>query len=487
VLAALLAVRRGRGLDRELARLRRHLAADQEAVAVAEELVRGVLQWQGRYDHLIARFSRRRATGDPVVRTVLQLALHQLLTSRGVPAYAAIHQAGELLRAERRPRAVGYANAVLQGVQRHVAATVPEDPLAAVAPFFDLPPALTGSGPVPGGPAAAAAPAGSGGLEPAAAALAAWWSHPRWLVERWCARFGVAETAALLAHANTPAPVTLHVLPGTDPGAAASALADAGAACTPLPGFPRALRLEGRHGRRQLRQLLQVAPGLLVQDAAAQAVVDWLTRGGDDLVGLAAPVVDLCAAPGGKALHLRALAPPAVPVLAVDRHRRRLVRLRENRDRLATAALPLLVADATAAPLRPASCAAVLVDGPCSGTGVARHHPEGRWRLRPGTLTRNADRLLALAGAAADLLVPGGCLYYATCSLEPEENEDVIARLLQGRDDLAPAADAAGAHERHWNGWQAGTDSFYAARVVRRGEPGAGTAGVAAGEGRRGP
>ena len=458
VLAALLAVRRGRSLDAALAQLRRRLGNDHEAMAAAEELLRGVLQWQGRYDHLVARFSRRRPTDDPTVRGVLHLALHQLLTSRGVPAYAAVHQAGELLRAEGRRRAVGYANAVLQGIQRTVAAASTGTPLEAIAPLFDLP--TDPDDPRHDDPAVIAR-------------LAAWWSHPGWLVERWCARLGVTETARLLAHANTPAPVTIHVLPGQDPAVAAAALDDAGGACEPVPGFPRALRLVARHDRESLRRLLGSTGGLLVQDAAAQAVVDWLTDAGDDLVAVPGPVVDLCAAPGGKALHLRALLPADRLLVAMDRQPRRLGRLRENRDRLAPAGLPLLVGDGTRPPLRPGSVGAVILDGPCSGTGVARHHPEGRWRLRPATLEHNAERLLALARAAADLLVPGGRLYYATCSLEPEENEDVIARLLAERDDLEPAPDPGGAAQRRWWGWRRGTDSFFAARLRRRPQTGA--------------
>jgi len=445
-LAALLAVQRGRGLDQQLARLRRALDQDRAAAAAGEELVRGALQWQARYDHLVARFSTRKPTTDPVVRGVLHLALHQLLTSRGVPAYAAVHQAGELLRAEQRSRAVGYANAVLQGVQRHVAAAGATSPLAALEPLFaDL--------------------ERSGGV---AARLSAWWSHPAWLVERWVARFGTDATARLLAHANTPPPVTLHVLPGRHREAAARELAAAGAAARPLAGFPRALQLQERCDRARLRELLAAVPGLLVQDAAAQDVVDWLVAGGRDLDAVAGSVLDLCAAPGGKAVHLRALLPAARAVVAMDRDRRRLVRLRENRDRLAPAGLPLVIGDGAAPPLRPASCAAVLVDGPCSGTGVGRHHPEGRWRLRPGTLRRNADRLLALAAAAAELLVPGGRLYYATCSLEPEENEEVVARLLAACPGLAPAPDPDGEHRRHWWPWERQTDGFFAARLQRR-------------------
>ena len=89
---------------------------------------------------------------------------------------------------------------------------------------------------------------------------------------------------------------------------------------------------------------------------------------------------------------------------------------------------------------------------------------------------RNGARLLELARAAVDLLVPGGRLYYATCSLEPEENEDVIAALLAARDDLVPDPDPDGGHTRAWLPWRTGTDGFFAARLRR--EPQEATTGA---------
>ncbi len=443
-LDALLDVQRGRPLEGALQRARRSLpAAEREAAAGLEQLVKGALQWQARYDYLIRRFSRRQPHPHPHVRAVLHLAMHQLLTSRQVPAYAAVHQAGELLRAAGQGRAVAYANAVLQSLQRFVAGSHHEDPLAAVRELF-ADPAL-----------------------PAADALAAWWSHPVWLVQRWLERYGEAETELLLALANTPPPITLHVLPGHDVDAALAALAAAGVPATRLDGFPRALQLTAKCDRADLAALLRAVPGLLVQDAGAQAVVDWLTRDGHDLAGVAAPVVDLCAAPGGKAVHLRRLVPDQALVVAVDLRPRRLVLVVENHDRLGGGPLAVVAGDGAHAPLRQAVAAAVLVDGPCSGTGVGRRHPEGRWRLRPGTLARNAERLLGLALGAADLLLDGGRLYYATCSLEPEENEEVMAALLDRRCDLEPDPDTDGRWQRSWLPWQAGCDGFFAARLRR--------------------
>lgn len=436
---AVVQVAQGHDLDDQLARLR-HRLQDPEGARIAEELVRGTVQFRERYGHLVDRFSSRGPSDDAVVNAVLHLALHELLTHARVPAYATVHQAGELLRAEGKQRQQGYANAVLQSVVR-LTGGVDQDPLEVVRPLFHDP-------------------------DDPAAGLARWWSHPRWLVARWLERYGDQATAALLEHANLPAPVTLHVLPGADLAAERATLEAAGLLAEPVAAAPRALRLAGRPSQQVLDSLLAGRPGLLVQDAGAQALLDWLCRDGRDLHD--SPVVDLCAAPGGKAAHLRALLPAGTPLVAMDLRPRRMRRLRQNSLRLAWRHTLLLAGDGLAPPLRPGAWGAVLLDGPCSGTGVGRHHPEGRWRLTPEVLRASAERLERLAVSAADLLMAGGRLYYATCSLEREENEDVMEAVLAACPQLAPDPDPDGAWQRQWLPWRDGTDGFFAARLRRR-------------------
>src|SRR5690606_21385297 len=161
----------------------------------------------------------------------------------------------------------------------------------------------------------------------------------------------------------------------------------------------------------------------VVQDPAAALVVRYAA------VPEGSTVLDLCAAPGGKALGL---AERAGYVAAADLSLSRLERVRENAARVGLdARVGLIAADARRPPFRPAD--AVLLDAPCTGTGTFRRHPDGRWRLQPEQL----EELVALQGemlaAAASLVRPGGVLVYATCSLESEENERQVESFLAGQ------------------------------------------------------
>jgi len=182
-------------------------------------------------------------------------------------------------------------------------------------------------------------------------------------------------------------------------------------------------------------------------------------------------VYDACAAPGGKAVALEAA---GARVLAGDARHERLGRLADT-TRRAGVAIRCIAANLEAAPLRPASVAAVFVDAPCTATGTMRRHPDARWRLRSSVFARAAARQRELLAAAAPLVRPGGLLIYATCSLEPEENEQVVEQFLKAHPSftrspggqtvpaelLTPAGDFQSLPQRH------GIDGAYAARLVR--------------------
>jgi 16S rRNA (cytosine967-C5)-methyltransferase len=193
---------------------------------------------------------------------------------------------------------------------------------------------------------------------------------------------------------------------------------------------------------------------LVAQSRAAMSVARLLGvsgRGG-------MRVLDLCAAPGGKATHLAALMRGEGEVVAVERNPRRAAALRKTCERLRAVNVRVETADA-AEPRADGPFDAVLVDPPCSGLGTLQGRPDLRWRARPEAIAELAElqgRILA-AGAAA--LRPGGALVYATCTISPSENEQVVQRFLAAHDRFALDCELLLLPHRD------GTDGFFLARV----------------------
>jgi 16S rRNA (cytosine967-C5)-methyltransferase len=263
-------------------------------------------------------------------------------------------------------------------------------------------------------------------------ALALRASQPTWLVARWWARHGPDEAEALALAMNAAPPVVVRVNTIRAPVAAvAEALRAGGVGVAPARFAPEGLVLEGAGDLRELGPLRDGT--LTVQDEAAIMV-------GHVLGSLAGETVaDVCAAPGTKATHLAALMGNRGRVVAADPNARRLDLLREACARLGATIVEARLGDARAlaTALGPV-CDRVLVDAPCSNLGVLRRNPDGKWRRRPDDLATLALAQAGILEAAAGLVRPGGILVYATCSLEPEENEAVVAGLRAGHPDFAP-------------------------------------------------
>jgi 16S rRNA (cytosine967-C5)-methyltransferase len=204
----------------------------------------------------------------------------------------------------------------------------------------------------------------------------------------------------------------------------------------------------------------------IVQDPGAAAVLDYMA------LDPGSRVVDLCAAPGGKAALLAAR---GQEVLALDVAGPRLARVVETRIRLGLSRLHVVRADSTRPPLSGAEV--LLLDAPCTGTGTLARHPDGRWRLQVGDLESQTGLQRRLLDAAARALAPGGLLVYATCSLEPEENEEQVEAFLNKHVEFgleAPGEDRLSSEflgaegelrilpQRH------GMDGAYAARLRHR-------------------
>jgi 16S rRNA (cytosine967-C5)-methyltransferase len=215
-----------------------------------------------------------------------------------------------------------------------------------------------------------------------------------------------------------------------------------------------------------------------VQDAAAQLAAPLLLGAGPDRqLRPGARVLDACAAPGGKTLHIAQRTPDLAEIVAADHDPLRLQRVRQNLERAGRQAL-LLAADLRTRPpsLAPASFDRALVDAPCSGSGVIRRHPDIKLLRRPGDIGAFATTQRQVLRTAFELLRPGGRLIYCTCSVLPDENEHVVAALLAGEPRAAAGAwpdglpRPPGLIERSV-GWQllpggdAGTDGFYYACI----------------------
>jgi len=187
-------------------------------------------------------------------------------------------------------------------------------------------------------------------------------------------------------------------------------------------------------------------------------------------------VLDLCAAPGSKTSHIASLAADKAWVLACDRHHHRLITLLTSCTRLGLGSIEAIALDAERKlplDLKGRDFDRVLVDAPCSGTGTLRGNPEIKWRLSVDDLTRLADLQLGLLEQGVSAVATGGRLVYSTCSIEPEENEQVVSRLLQRATTFkviepnAPRAFITGDGYVRTFPHREGTDGFFAAVLER--------------------
>jgi 16S rRNA (cytosine967-C5)-methyltransferase len=418
-----LEVERGRRLDRAFADAA--TGADPRERAFAHELAYGTTRLRGRIDHLLSlRLHGPLADLQPEVREILRLGTYQLLYMGGVPAYAAVSESVDLVRGEVGVRPAGLVNAVLRQVVR--AGDGPE-----LFPPFEKDPL--------------------GFLE-------SWGSHPRWLLERWLARWD-ADTVRELVEVNNRRPATFLVPLELGPEAAAAALVEAGLPAIAIGGASPQVQLgEGVAPADALRAL----PKAIVQDAASNLVARYAD------VPEGTKVADLCAAPGGKTL---AVADRPLYTLAADRSESRLLMVKENARRVGRP-LGLVVADARRPPLSRVDV--VLLDAPCSGTGTFARRPDARWRLGPEDIGELVGVQREMLDAAAAVVAEGGLLVYATCSLEPEENEEQIDAFLARRPDFAlePTASVPTEHldasgRLFVTPRETGSDGAFAARLRR--------------------
>lgn len=378
-------VRAGRPFEAALDRAVKRLAEPDRRLA--HELAAGVLRSQSALDARLARLVPR-GWNDvaPALKEVLRLGAFQLTALDRVPAHAAVDTSVALAKAAGGARAGGFVNAVLRRLGRLEALEVGVDASA----------------------------------DHSAAALAERTSHPDWLVQRWLARFGPQETAALLAWNNTKPRLVLQ------PARASIEELERRWRETGIEVMPAPFGAGLLADRSRPADLPGFAEGLFIVQDPAQALLAWFA---DLPPGVT--LYDACAAPGGKAVTLGRTAGLTV---AGDVSRSRVRRLALNLARAGSRREHAIVADARRPPLRRVE--AVLVDAPCLGTGTFARHPDARWRVSADALELLRERQAELLESAASVTAPGGLLMYATCSLEPEENERRVDAFLVGHPEF---------------------------------------------------
>jgi len=361
--------------------------------SLTTELVMGVLRWRSLLDSQIAATSAQPLFKlDPEILTALRLAVYQFGWLTRVPARAAINESVELVKRARKRSAAPFVNAVLRKLTGGI---------SQVKNFF--PHVISDASPE---------------------TLAASSAHPLWLIERWVKAYGIDSTLRICQH-NQSIPETAIRL--RRPEAEDQLLAE-GIELAPGAFLTSARRVQ--HG--DVTKTAAFRAGLcVIQDEASQLVAA--------LVGAGTQILDCCAAPGGKTQAI-ADRNPAANVSAVELHSHRarlLQRLLRTHSPLAEGGvgdISVIAADARSLPFA-TKFDRVLADVPCSGTGTLSRNPEIKWRLKPEDLTDLQERQLAILRSAMVQVAAGGRLVYSTCSLEKEENEDVIERAIK-RDSL---------------------------------------------------
>ncbi len=355
-------------------------------IGLATEIVYGTLRWQGELDFVLSHFSRRalQNIAQPLL-AALRIGLYQMRHLSRVPSRAAVDQSVHLARRFGPPGGSAFVNAVLRNAARR-----PESPSLPVASDDPL------------------------------GFLTATLSHPRWLARRYLDRLGLEAATARCRWNNKAPPVYLRVDPPLEPDEAARQLAEEGVVTQPAHLAPRALEVLNGSPRGTK---LHADGKIYIQDAGSQLIA-WLLSGPDRT-----SVWDACAAPGSKATAISRQG--GAPLVVATDHRYRRVRLLvELAGCCGCKNLRALVADALYPPFV-SSFEHILLDVPCTSLGTLARNPDIKWRVTPQKLSELSDIQHDMLRSAATLLAPGGRLVYATCSTEPEENENVIARFLE--------------------------------------------------------
>ncbi len=423
--------------------LTKSVLPDERDRALVGELVNGVIRHLYYIDFVISRFSEHPIEKmDPEVRNVLRLGVYQLLYTR-IPERASLAEMLKILSHRKRGQWIkNLVNAILHKVLEHKE-NLPEPPDFNQVYYFSVK-----------------------------------YSFPEWLVKRWLERFGPEETEALLKASNERPPLVIRVniLKVTRDNFLTYLQKSEVPSAKPCKYSPAGIILDGFRGK--VTELKPYHFGWIsVQDSASQLVTYLL----DPKPGQ--KVLDACAGVGGKTTHIAELMENRGEIWAFDLYPWRLEKLKENFVRLGLKMPKVFEGDVVEKlqTMKSPVFDKILIDAPCTGTGVIRKHPDIKWARTEEDFLSVPQKQLRLLNGLADFLRPGGVMVYATCSLEPEENEEVISKFLKEHpefkiDELKPFLEKRGlisAIELVENNalktypHKHGLDGFFAVRLIK--------------------
>lgn len=358
--------------------------------ALATELVYGTLRWQKKLDWVIKTYSKRKLDQlDPWVHNTLRLGVYQILFLDRIPPRAACYETVQLMKYFGSRGSGAFVNGILRSILRQdKKLQFPDNEVDPVAH------------------------------------LAVLHSHPEWLIRRWLSRWGFSQTQALVTANNEPRSLGIRVNTlKTNPQELVGQLLSEGLSPSTGHYFPEALSIGHVPN---LRQLNSFCSGLFqVQDESSQFAARILDPQPGEFI------LDACAAPGGKTSHIAQLMKDDGRIIAADIHSHKLALIKENCRRLGIKSVKALRQDVRKWDGNKDKFHKILVDAPCSGTGVLGRRPDLRWRKLPEMLEQLPILQEEILRGVAPLLMNGGTLVYSTCSLEPEENLQVINSFLQ--------------------------------------------------------
>ncbi|WP_082865765.1 16S rRNA (cytosine(967)-C(5))-methyltransferase RsmB [Paenibacillus crassostreae] len=378
----------------------------REDVALTTELVYGTIARLNTLDYFLRRYVAKGLDKlQPWVRNLLRMSLYQLMYLDRIPPHAVVNEAVNIAKSKGHQGISGMVNGVLRSILRSKEELViPE------------------------------------GLTPAER-IALQHSHPKWLVKRWITQYGEQAAEEICIANNTPPSISVRVN-------------------TTMISREKLMKVMAEQGIEAMPSSLTLE-GILIKSGGNMALTDWYRDGllsvQDESSMLVAEAVgpmpgmrilDCCAAPGGKTAHMAELMKDDGHIIANDMYPHKEKLIREQAERLGLSSIETVVGDALnlSEAYSESSFDRILLDAPCSGLGVIRRKPDLKWAKKPADIEGIATLQYELLEKISPLLRVGGILVYSTCTIEPQENEEMVRRFLENHPQYGLA-------EEHPSSW----------------------------------